>query len=837
MIDARTSRVLEHGLAYLQQGWKLAAIPSGQKGPSNPGWNTAAELIDDPAKLVERLKHGAINLGLCHQPSGTVALDVDSEAFTRVILDEFSIDIDDLLARGLRINSSQPDRAKAIFRCPDMPLVKINWPTKDGTKITDKFSVFELRSGPSQDVLPPSLHPSGATYEWMEGFAPWDRDEVPAIPEALLHFWRDYADTKTGVREAVQALCPWRKTPPVARPMRARTPGTSTGVIEAYNRANDVGSVLEANGYKRRGKRYLAPSSSTVIPGVVILPEGRAFSHHGSDPLADGYAHDAFSLFTILHHDGDMSAAVKDAAQMLGIERDALVVDTQIDLDAALAAQARRRAAMVPQERIELVNGHSRAHEPIAEPIAAKGPGARGSANSSASFSILETRTKPWPAHLLRPPGMVGRMVDWILQTSQQPQPELAVGASITMMGSVLGQKVMSHTKARTNFYVLSLAASGAGKDHARKAISIALHAAGMGEHLGGEEMVSGQGLLTRMSKVSNSLFLLDEFGDLVSAISGEKAANHERGVMTIMKKMFSSTATVYKGAEYANQKDRARLDITCPHAAMYCTSVPESFYGSLTSTSVSSGWLNRMLVITAPKGWPVDQEDAALGDAPQDIVEWIKGVRGMHAGGMIGLDAASPIEVPADPMAQTLMTQFLAWIRDRQDELGQNPDTAALAEMWVRAREQAIKLAVVIAVGQASLAALPQGGQSSLEVDARSTAWAIDFIKHVVLEMEREVAARVGNSEMDRVGQDVVRVISRGEETGFTFARLCTFSRPFRGIADLKKQMALLQLLQARDEIVAVKFVATNNRSCEAYVAKAFAPPDGGKTPGVCAA
>jgi putative DNA primase/helicase len=92
----------------------------------------------------------------------------------------------------------------------------------------------------------------------------------------------------------------------------------SDSVIEAFNRAHSVPAILESNGYRRIGKRWLAPQSESGLPGVVIL-DGRAFSHHGSDPLADGHSHDAFDLFTMFEHQGDVRAAARAAAESLGI--------------------------------------------------------------------------------------------------------------------------------------------------------------------------------------------------------------------------------------------------------------------------------------------------------------------------------------------------------------------------------------------------------------------------------------------------------------------------------------------------------------------------------------
>lgn len=91
--------------------------------------------------------------------------------------------------------------------------------------------------------------------------------------------------------------------------------------IDAFNDAHDVASILQAHGYKRKGKKFLSPQSRSGIPGVAILQgqdgRARAYSHGTSDVLADGKAHDAFDLYCILDHAGDEWQAIQAAAQLL----------------------------------------------------------------------------------------------------------------------------------------------------------------------------------------------------------------------------------------------------------------------------------------------------------------------------------------------------------------------------------------------------------------------------------------------------------------------------------------------------------------------------------------
>lgn len=119
---------------------------------------------------------------------------------------------------------------------------------------------------------------------------------------------------------APQDPSPATPSEPAAR--RENVCGDDSDVIGAFNRAFTVESQLEKYGYKKIGIKWLAPTSSTKGPGVSIKDD-RAFSHHGSDPLFTGdskHSHDAFSVFRLWEHGGDLKQAVKAAARLLNIK-------------------------------------------------------------------------------------------------------------------------------------------------------------------------------------------------------------------------------------------------------------------------------------------------------------------------------------------------------------------------------------------------------------------------------------------------------------------------------------------------------------------------------------
>jgi putative DNA primase/helicase len=103
-------------------------------------------------------------------------------------------------------------------------------------------------------------------------------------------------------------------------------------VIAEFNAAHDVREILKQHGYVPVGARFLSPISTSGEAGIVILPPKtpdstqRIFCHHKNDPLGDPemtgktYALDAFDVYRILEHEGDIKAAAAAARRLLGLK-------------------------------------------------------------------------------------------------------------------------------------------------------------------------------------------------------------------------------------------------------------------------------------------------------------------------------------------------------------------------------------------------------------------------------------------------------------------------------------------------------------------------------------
>lgn len=332
----------------------LVSIEPGEKAPKGLGWNKPGGYITDAAAAEAFWQRNPThNLGVVLGPSRVCSLDVDDVQWTRHVLFELlGIDLDAMSVFYPTIVGN-PLRFRVVFKLPEgveLTRHSLSWPNEndpDGSifkGFMDKakaakeqgdaageaaaraeaepykrFTVFELRAGLVQDVFPPSIHP-GTSRPYIWKTPPSATDGLPTLTNELLTIWQNWEFFK---RDA-EAACPWAIKPATA-PVKAvkRTPpgtGKQPSVIDEFNRGHDVAELLRAHGYNKRGSKWLYPQSSTGLPGVTISDEGRVYSHHGADPLANGHQNDAFEVFCLLEHGGDHSKAVKEAARLLGIQ-------------------------------------------------------------------------------------------------------------------------------------------------------------------------------------------------------------------------------------------------------------------------------------------------------------------------------------------------------------------------------------------------------------------------------------------------------------------------------------------------------------------------------------
>ena len=118
-----------------------------------------------------------------------------------------------------------------------------------------------------------------------------------------------------------------------------------------------------------------------------------------------------------------------------------------------------------------------------------------------------------------------------------------------------MGRRYRTESNLRSNLYIVGIADSGSGKNHAREIVNEVFFEAGLAHHLGGNKIASGAGLLTALHRQPAILFQIDEFGMFLSAAADRKRSpRHITEILDNMTELFTAAGGIFLGAEYANR-------------------------------------------------------------------------------------------------------------------------------------------------------------------------------------------------------------------------------------------------------------------------------------------
>ena len=305
-------------------GMHVLPLKEKQKLPLLDDWGN--KCISDPeAAAAYFTERPNLNIGFSLGLSGYCSLDIDCEKSFKIILEDFGKDYAELDQYPTIQGSAKGKRV--IFKVPDgvdLPYAKLNWSVESVEK--KHYTIFELRAASDGkhrfDCLPPSVHPdTKEPYKWIVQ-PPKSNEAWPQPPEWLLAIWKSWATFKPQMVDS----CPWIVKPEYKQPPKRpqQQSGDTIDISGMFCDVHDLPMVLEQYGYKRIGKRYLSPHSTTNLPGVIPFEDGRAcYIHHASDPLCSndtGHPVNAYDLFCYYECDDDRSKAFKAAADLLGVE-------------------------------------------------------------------------------------------------------------------------------------------------------------------------------------------------------------------------------------------------------------------------------------------------------------------------------------------------------------------------------------------------------------------------------------------------------------------------------------------------------------------------------------
>lgn len=392
-------------------------------------------------------------------------------------------------------------------------------------------------------------------------------------------------------------------------------------------------------------------------------------------------------------------------------------------------------------------------------------------------------------------PGVLETMAQWSLDTAASPVRTYAVAAALALGSVICARRYTTDAGNYSSLYFMVVGGSGTGKEHVRSTIDRVLTAANATGLLGPNGWTSSSAVYSALRQAPQHVAVIDEFGHVLGAASGSgDGAAMKDTVFTTLMELFGrlhtnarpnqfSTLTLTK-KQRAQQEDRS---IERPALTATGLTTEETFYAALKHSRITSGFLNRFLVLEDD----VQPGELAFGtftDVPESVVQWVQQILAPHAD-MDLLNRATSIG-PARVLAfHADATECFRTFRRDCNARSAALKAEHLTEMPMRANEQAMRLSLVAALAE---------DPTTRTIEVRHAEWAIGVVRYLLERLIRTVQSRMSDNPVHALRLKFLECLRKAGARGLSQAEVAR-ARVFYGSTKRDREDAVTWVIEGQ--------------------------------------
>jgi len=359
------------------------------------------------------------------------------------------------------------------------------------------------------------------------------------------------------------------------------------------------------------------------------------------------------------------------------------------------------------------------------------GAGHRSTVFEDFADEIAPAEVAPPPSHPKQhdwPPGIVGEIATYILNSSRMQVPSFAIAGALAAASFMISNKsCVEPSQTGLNLYQVLIGNTGKGKEDPRKAIKRIVQAVlGRDAPPMPEILASGTALLKSLSNYPVLMMLSDEYGMFMqSAMQGKD--DFRRDLVKELMSLYGLARSFHGGKKYANSKDNIdRIDY--PYVVVLGTTTSEELFNGMSMDAINNGQANRNIYIYADADNPPNRRPVT--ELPFDLVERLK---------VLFNDFTDFYGMQYGPGAEEAIAAF-----------GDNlPATGKFANLWSRAEESAIRIAGVLAFCDKKI------------ITVEHVEWAIAYVKQSIEVFAGKAETEISEGVFDRMRNKALNIIS----------------------------------------------------------------------------
>lgn len=361
-----------------------------------------------------------------------------------------------------------------------------------------------------------------------------------------------------------------------------------------------------------------------------------------------------------------------------------------------------------------------------------------------------QVETTPLARHeWVKPPGLVGRIAEYIYEASPRPVHQISLAASVAMLAGIVGRQ-WNVSGTGLNLYLMLIAPTGTGKE----AISSGLDKLfgrvtgmikGADEFIGPGDFASSQALVKTLANKRSCVMVSGEFGLRMQQMASKHASSVDIGIKRMLLDLYnkSGKGQSLKPLVYSDKEKNTDL-VHSPALTIIGETTPTTIYSALDETLIADGLLPRFLTTEYTGPRPPLNEGHSSVEPPAELINDLAQL--CHYT-LSYAERGHVVDVQFTPEGKKVASRFDKYA----DAQINNTDNDIHRQLWNRAHMKALKLAALVSVGLSPW---------QPTIDEHSMQWACDIVNGEVTALlskfDKGEIGREDNNEMAQV--DYVR-------------------------------------------------------------------------------
>lgn len=367
-----------------------------------------------------------------------------------------------------------------------------------------------------------------------------------------------------------------------------------------------------------------------------------------------------------------------------------------------------------------------------------------------------------------RPIGILGDITDYYHATSGNRQNGFAIQTALAITSIILGRSYKTSLENFTPLYLLNVAKSGTGKEHAKTVTEKILYQVGLAYLIAGDGYTSAGAVFSTLLDRPKHISVIDEFGRYLEAGRDMGKGNaHQREANTKLMEAISRCDKVIRPPSYSSmtlKKEAAdaikNRQVYNPSITLLTMTTPETLFKSLDMGAIKDGFFNRFIVSISDAERAIRHHKPPI-DVPDRIINWVNQILARNDKVHTASEPASPITLEFSNEAYQMQMENQQYTNV---ELPNELEKFGMGELSGRSNEMAMKISLICALARDPHTDVISGDDMK---------WAISYVNQALQTTIERLKVTLSHSGFEADKKEILADLRERKDKGITWAEM----------------------------------------------------------------